>query len=55
VKQGREREGGSRKGGKVDYLPTIDEFNKEEKQLTLTVSIFLYLISSDRIFYEITE
>jgi len=50
VKQGRER-----KGGKVDYLLTIDELNKEEKQLTLPVSIFHYLISSNRIFYEITE
>jgi len=44
-----------RKGGKADYLLTIDEFNKKEKQVTLPVSIFFYLISSDRIFYEIAE
>jgi len=38
---------------KVDYLLTIDEFSKSEEQVTLPVSIFLYLISSDKIFYEI--
>jgi len=41
------------KSEKVDYLLTIDEFNKSEEQVTLPVSIFLYLISSDKIFYEI--
>jgi len=39
---------------KLDYLLTVDEFNKSEGQLTLPVSIFLYLISSDKFFYELS-
>jgi len=38
---------------KVDYFLTIDEFNNSEGQITLPVSIFLYLISSDKFFYEL--
>ena len=42
-----------RKVDKINYLLTIDEFDRSEGQITLPVSIFLYLVSSDRIFYEI--
>ncbi|QXJ35229.1 putative P-loop NTPase [Saccharolobus shibatae] len=38
----------------VDYVLTIDEFKKSDEQLTLPISIFLYLISSDKFFYELT-
>ena len=36
---------------KIDYLLTIDEFSKSK--VALSVSIFLYLISLDKFFYEL--
>ncbi|QGA55500.1 AAA family ATPase [Sulfolobus sp. E5-1-F] len=47
------REKEHKKYNKVDFLLTIDEFKKSDHQVTLPISIFLYLISSDKVFYEI--
>lgn len=53
VKWRREKE--KKRYNNVDYVLTIDEFKKSDEQLTLPVSIFLYLISSDKLFYELTS